>query len=68
MNPDYEKYSEGDEDVAYLSNHLDYMKFLPTLGFEILELSRGTTKIGKIISKYAPTWSGEVNLIARKIH
>ena len=67
VNPNYEKYLGNDEDVTYLSNHLDFMKFLPKIGFEILELSRGTSKFGKFISNYLPTWAGDINIVARKI-
>ena len=66
VTPNYESFSESDEDVTFLSNHFDYLKILKPLNYKILELSRGTSKGGKIIAKLFPKLSGEVLIVAKK--
>lgn len=66
VNPEYENFSEADEDVTYLSNPLDYLFFLRDHGFEVLELSRNTGFIRKFISTYLPSIAGGVMVVARK--
>ncbi len=66
VEPDYATFSEADEDVTYLSNHLDYLFFLRAHGFEVLELSRNTGIVRKLISKYLPYIAGGVMVVARK--
>ncbi len=66
VKPDYHTFAEADEDVTYLSNHLDYLFFLRNRGFEILELSRNTGFIRKFISRYLPYIAGGVMIAARK--
>jgi ubiquinone/menaquinone biosynthesis C-methylase UbiE len=66
VEPNYSTFSEADEDVTYLSNHLDYLFFLRAHGFEVLELSRNTGFIRKRISKHLPYIAGGVMIVARK--
>jgi 2-polyprenyl-3-methyl-5-hydroxy-6-metoxy-1,4-benzoquinol methylase len=66
VKPDYHTFAEADEDVTYLSNHLDYLFFLRNQGFELLELSRNTGFIRKFISRYLPYIAGGVMIVARK--
>ena len=66
VDPDYNNFSDSDTDVSYLSNHLDYLFFLRSHGFTVLELSRNTGIIKKFISKYLPYISGGVAIVARK--
>lgn len=66
VSPEYDKFAEADEDVSYLSNHLDYFYFLRDRGFTILELSRNTGVVRKFISKHLPYIAGGVLVIARK--
>jgi 2-polyprenyl-3-methyl-5-hydroxy-6-metoxy-1,4-benzoquinol methylase len=66
VKPDYSIFSETDDDVTYLSNHLDYLFFLRTHGFDVLELSRNKGIIRKRISKYFPSIAGGVMIVARK--
>ena len=65
--PDYEAFSEADEDVTYLSNPIDYLHFLRAHGFEVLELSRNTGFFRKFISRHLPYIAGGVMIVARKI-
>ena len=64
--PDYAAFSEGDEDVTYLSNPMDYLYFLRAHGFEVLELSRNTGFFRKFISRHLPYIAGGVMIVARK--
>ncbi|MGC3947779.1 MAG: class I SAM-dependent methyltransferase [Chryseolinea sp.] len=66
VTPNYEKFTESDEDVTFLSNHFDYLQLLKPLSYQILELARGTSKGGKLIAKLFPRLSGEVLIVARK--
>ncbi len=66
VNPKYEGFNESDEDVTFLSNHYDYLKLLKPLRYKILELSRGDSKSGKVISKIFPKLSGEVLIVSKK--
>lgn len=66
VNPKYEGFNESDEDVTFLSNHFDYLKLLKPLHYKILELSRGDSKSGKLISKVFPKLSGEVLIVSKK--
>jgi 2-polyprenyl-3-methyl-5-hydroxy-6-metoxy-1,4-benzoquinol methylase len=66
VKPDYHTFAEADEDVAYLSNPLDYLFFLRHQGFEMLELSRNTGFIRSFISTYLPYIAGGVMIAARK--
>jgi 2-polyprenyl-3-methyl-5-hydroxy-6-metoxy-1,4-benzoquinol methylase len=66
VKPDYHTFAEADEDVTYLSNHLDYLFFLRNQGFEMLELSRNTGFIRNFISTYLPYIAGGVMIVARK--
>lgn len=66
VKPNYAAFSEADEDVTYLSNHLDYLFFLRGHGFEVLELTRNTGMVQKFISTYLPYIAGGVMIVARK--
>lgn len=66
VKPNYNTFTEADEDVTYLSNPLDYLFFLRRQGFEVLELSRNTGIIRKFISTYFPSIAGGVMIVARK--
>ena len=66
VKPNYQTFTEADEDVSYLSNHLDYLFFLRSQDFEVLELSRNTGIIRKFISTYLPYIAGGVMIVARK--
>lgn len=66
VEPNYQKFNEADEDVTFLSNHYDYIHLLQPMNYKMLELSRGSSKVGKIIAKVFPKLSGEVLIVARK--
>lgn len=66
VEPDYSTFSEADEDVLYLSNHLDYLYFLRAHGFNVLQLSRNKGAVRKLISNYLPFIAGGVMVAARK--
>lgn len=66
VKPNYSGFTETDEDVTYLSNHLDYLFFLRAHGFEVLELSRNKGILKHLISKYLPYIAGGVMIVARK--
>ena len=66
VEPNYSTFSEADEDVTYLSNPLDYLYFLRTHDFDVLELTRNTGKVRKFIGTYLPYIAGGVMIVARK--
>jgi hypothetical protein len=66
VKPNYRTFAEADEDVIYLSNPLDYLFFLRSHGFEVLELSRNRGVIRTFISTYLPSIAGGVMIVARK--
>lgn len=66
VTPTYAGFTETDEDVTYLSNHLDYLFFLRAHGFDVLELSRNKGILRRFISKHMPAIAGGVMLVARK--
>jgi 2-polyprenyl-3-methyl-5-hydroxy-6-metoxy-1,4-benzoquinol methylase len=66
VKPNYETFAEADEDVTYLSNPLDYLFFLRSSGFDVLELSRSSGFLKAIVSKYLPFLAGGVMIVARK--
>lgn len=66
VTPNYSAFSEADEDVTYLSNHLDYLFFLRAHGFDVLELTRNTGMVRQFVSMYLPYIAGGVMVVARK--
>ncbi len=66
VTPEYNAFSEADEDVSYLSNPLDYYFFLRDRGFKILGLSRSRGLIRKFISERFPYLAGGVLVVARR--
>jgi 2-polyprenyl-3-methyl-5-hydroxy-6-metoxy-1,4-benzoquinol methylase len=66
VEPNYETFAEADEDVTYLSNPLDYLFFLRSVGFDVLELSRNSGFVRTFISKHLPSIAGGVMIVARK--
>ena len=67
VDPRYGGFSEGDEDVSYLSNPLDFLYFLRSHGFAVLELSRNVGAVRRWISRHMPSIAGGVMVTARKL-
>jgi 2-polyprenyl-3-methyl-5-hydroxy-6-metoxy-1,4-benzoquinol methylase len=66
VTPRYDGFNESDEDVTYLSTHRDYLAMLKPLHYQVLELARGDSKVGKLIARLFPKLSGEVLIVAVK--
>lgn len=66
VEPNYDGFTESDEDVTFLSNHFDLTCLLKPLNYKILELARGGSPAGKFVANVFPKLSGEVLIVAKK--
>ena len=68
LSPRLDNFSGSDEDAVYLSSFLDIYKWLKNNGFKVTSATFAEQRaMGKILSKYFPSFSSGIKIIAEKI-
>jgi ubiquinone/menaquinone biosynthesis C-methylase UbiE len=67
VTPRLDNFSGSDEDAVYLSSFLDIYKWLKNNGFKVTSATFADQRaMGKILTKYFPSFSSGIKIIAKK--
>lgn len=67
VRPRLDNFSGSDEDAVYLSSFLDIYKWFKNNGFKVTSATFAEQRaLGKILSKYFPSFSSGIKIIAQK--